>query len=189
MLSRQRVALWALWASFTAMGLPAEFAAAQPNALDTPAAEEVPPPGTGRLWNLTSEPFHYRLRRASGPSWTEQRVIAPGEYAEFSAAAFDQDDLLGVDLKNPFIVVEHRELGGVVRMRLSSRTLHGDRLPNWFYVKDANNFGRLVQSTSVAQAQRMQAQMQEQKPLSAEEVDTVRKMLRANWVYYPANVY
>jgi len=141
-------------------------------------------PVEGRLYNLTSEPFVYRLHRAYGPVWTPKATIAAGGSQSVVAPETGRSNILGVrgDGKG-YVIAQYPSYGGQVTVRLPARNPADNKLePNWFCVTDANGFKRLIQADSEAAARETQTELQAQTPLTAEEVNQLKKSLRANWV-------
>lgn len=127
--------------------------------------------GTAFLWNISSQPLHYRLRRARGLTWTEQRVLAPGEKVLFNAE--NSGDLFGVGPNTDprFLVIEYFAMGGLVRQRLSSRSYSDPEvlLPYYFFVEDADGVGWFYQGADEAKAQTYQEKLQYAGPLASGE--------------------
>ena len=57
-------------------------------------------------------------------------------------------------------------------------------MPNWFHVKDANGFSRLVQAPNIEEAKARQEELQKEEPLTPAEIEKVKRSLKANWVFY-----
>ena len=141
----------------------------------------------GRLWNISDAPFKYRLRRSSGAVWTDVKTLAPGEFQQLRLPKpGERAELEGLDVSDPHLSIEYPELGGLMRFRLPARSSSGTVVPFWFYVKDSNGFGRLIQSAGLKSAQEDQVRLQKAPPLTPEELEHVKATLLANWVYYPA---
>lgn len=147
----------------------------------TPKADT---PVEGRLYNLTDEPFEYRLHRSNGPVWTTTSTIPPGGHHVLGTANAKNNDILGVrgDGKG-FVVIQYSSFGGKVTWRLPARDPSNNKLePNWFVIKDSNGFRQLIQSNSEEEARKAMSEKANLKPLTAAEIRDLKKSLRANWV-------
>lgn len=150
----------------------------------TPPADT---PVEGRLYNLTDEPFEYRLHRSNGPVWTATASIPPGGQQILALANAKQSEILGVrgDGKG-FVILQYSSFGGKVTVRLPARDPSNNKLePNWFCVKDINGFRQLIQARSEEDARARQTAMNDPtktKPLTAAEIVELKRSLRANWV-------
>jgi hypothetical protein len=140
----------------------------------------------GRLWNISDAPFKYRLRRTGGEIWTAVKTLAPGKYQRIQLPKpGEQAELEGLDVRDPHLSIEYPELGGLMRFRLPARSSSGTIVPFWFYVKDSNGFGRLIQAAGLGEAQAEQARLQKAPPVKPEQLEALKATLQANWVYYP----
>lgn len=129
------------------------------------AGEEMPAPAAqpqGRFTNLSDEPFRYRLRRCRGACWTEEFVIPPGE-SRIVLEGVDRADIqgLGKNITTPFIIVQYPQAPGYVRLKLTGRTGPDQSIfmPFYFYTKDVNGFGRLLQAPNEEAARRQEDQL------------------------------
>ncbi len=155
-------------------------------------AQELPdkldlPVGEGRIYNLTKQPFVFQLHRADGAAWTESYTIPPGKYFAVKASqAGPPSEIQGITGNGRgYVIIRHREpiLGGYLTVRLPAMNpANGQVQPTWFAVKDANGICRLVQEPSVAKAQSVQEALQQQTPMTRQEIERSKHMLRANWV-------
>lgn len=136
-----------------------------------PPAPGSGPAGTAFLWNISSQTLHYRLRRARGLTWTEQRVLAPGEKVLFTTE--NSGDLFGVGPNTDprFIVIEYYAMGGLLRQRLSSRSYSDPEvlLPYYFFIEDADGVGWFYQGADETKAQAFQEKLKYAGPLAASE--------------------
>lgn len=140
----------------------------------------------GRLWNITDSPFKYRLRRAGGEIWTDVKTLAPGAYQQIKLPKIgERAELEGLDVRDPHLSIEYPELGGLMRFRLPARSSTGKIVPFWFYVKDSNGFGRLIQATGLGEAEKEQARLKQIPPVKPEDMEDLKQTLQANWVFYP----
>lgn len=147
-------------------------------------SDKLPPAGIGRLWNLTPEPITYELARNSGRPWSRARTIAPGTYHELHGPQPGQRTvLLGMNQRDRFVGVRFNALGGVIRVRLPARNAEGEVVPNWFFVRDANDIPRLVQASSPEDARNQYEQLKKTKPLTPENVARFKETLRANHIF------
>lgn len=127
----------------------------------TPAsAPELPAAAPqGFLWNISSRPFSFRVRRVHGPSWTEIETLMPGEKRERRGG--DEFDIFGLTagVKPRFIVVRYPAYGGVIEERLSSRTTsRGEVLmPFHFVIDDAHGEHTTLQVDGLEKAEAAQA--------------------------------
>ena len=153
----------------------------------TPSNKLNLPPGEGRLYNLTSQPFVFQLHRADGAAWTENYSIPPGKFFAVKAPKpGETTDIQGITGNGRgFVIIRHREpvLGGFLTVRLPALNPANQQIqPTWFAVKDANGVTRLVQEASVEQAKAVQANLLKQTPMTPQELERSKHMLRANWV-------
>lgn len=138
----------------------------------------------GQLWNITEEPFTFQLRQASGPCWTEEFTLQPGEYKPVLAT---DTNILGITNDGSgdgFVIIRFPALGGSVHTMLSARTRNDQFVPYWFYVKDSNGLGRMVQAKSREEAEARQTKLLAETPLTPEELEELKLTFRANWVLY-----
>ncbi len=138
----------------------------------------------GQLWNITKEPFTFQLRQASGPCWTEEITLQPGEYKSVLAT---ETNILGITNDGSgdgYVIIRYPALGGSVHTMLSARTRNDQFVPYWFYVEDANGFGRMVQAKSREEAEARQTKMLAETPKTPEEMEELKLTFRANWVLY-----
>jgi hypothetical protein len=165
-----------------ACGAAGTLARAQdlPDKLDLPVGE-------GRIYNLTNQPFVFQLHRADGAAWTESHTIPAGKYFAVKAprggATTEIQGITGNG--RGYVIIRHREpvLGGYLTVRLPAMNpANGQVQPTWFAVKDANGICRLVQEPSVEQAKSVQEALQKQTPMTPQEIERSKHMLRANWV-------
>jgi hypothetical protein len=168
--------VWALAACFL---LPSAFAFAK-----QPAAPKLPK-GVGRLWNISSEPFTFQLGITSGSGWSEPITLAPGKYREIRRPTPGQtSEIAGLRDRVPCVKIQTRQPIGLIRISLPAQTPDGETVPQWFYVKDSNGFGRMVQAETVEQAQARQAELQRRPRMSPEEIERIKEVLRANYVLF-----
>ena len=168
-----------LWSGVTA--------AEQPAAVQVPEAGRRQPPTEGRLWNIDSQPFTYRIGRRTGMIWSEPFTLAPDEMRVFVAGVNDEyleyEGLRGYDSR-AHVAIEYPQFDGVVRVNLPGRTFRGTLVPNWFHFRDANGLSRWIQAPTMEDAVRMRDSMLSQPPMSAEQIETWKRTHRANWVYF-----
>ena len=150
-------------------------------------AQETPPAGEGRLYNVTSEPFVFQMHRADGAAWTENYNVAPGKFLAIKAPkAGETHEIQGLTGNGRgFIIIRHRDpvLGGYMTLRLPAQNPASGKIqPTWFAVKDSNGITRIVQEPSIEQAKEVQAALLKQSPMNAKELERSKHMLRANWV-------
>src|SRR5262245_39109004 len=113
---------------------------------------ELPLGSGGRLWNISDAPLKYRLRRTSGVLWTDERTLAPGEFQLLLLPKPGQrSDIQGLDVADPHVTIEYPDLGGLMRFRLPARSPSSAIVPFWFYVKDSNGFGHMIQAKGLAE--------------------------------------
>jgi hypothetical protein len=139
-----------------------------------------------RLWNIADEPFKYRLGRSHGRPWTDEITLEPGKHQTIRAPVRGQvSDLEGVDGQgDSYVNISYPAMGGRMHLHLPVRSAKGAAMPNWFHVKDANGFSRLIHAADVEQAKARQRALQKERPLTPAEIENAKKMLRANWVFY-----
>jgi hypothetical protein len=154
-----------------------------------PAAGEktAVPRGEGRLYNLTARPFTVQFHRADGVKWSDGFVIQPGQfYAVRVPKAGEKSEIMGLTGNGEgFVIVRFRDakLGGFRTLRLTATNPNNMKLePTWFAVEDSSGIINLVQQPGVAEAKTVQEGLQKQPALSAEEVDRMKRTLRANYV-------
>ncbi len=150
--------------------------------VDPPSETEEPV--EGQIWNVADTPFTFQLHRAAGNKWTEDITLGPGE----SRAVLASDtELLGIandEKQDGYVIIRYQALGGHIQVMLSARTRKDRFLPYWFHAKDSNGISRMIQSASREQAEIAQAKLLEQPPMSADEIEQLKRTLRANWVLY-----
>lgn len=138
----------------------------------------------GQLWNITDKAFTFQLRRDAGEVWTAPVTLQPGEHRSVRA---DEVSLFGINGKNEedgYVVIRYPALGGNIEVMLSARTRNDQFVPYWFLVTDSSGVDRMIQASSREQAETMQSKMKEQPPMSPQELDQLKRTLRANWVLY-----
>ena len=144
----------------------------------------------GRIGNVSDETFRFRLRRSRGRTWTRQYVLKPGEhYVVRRPEDGGRDDLDGISVKpgqigEGHLIVQFSEYGGSMRQRIKAVDLNEDLMPFWFYVKDANGNGRLVQRASAELARKNQQELQQEEPLTPGQLEEFKLRLRANYALY-----
>jgi len=140
----------------------------------------------GRIWNIADEPFKFRLARAHGKLWTDEMTLEPGKSQAIRALKpGEQSELEGFTGRGDgYVNISFPSMGGHFHLHLPARSHKGDLMPNWFHVKDANGFSRLIQAPDVEKAKAHQEELQKEEPLTDKEVERLRKSLRANWVFY-----
>ncbi len=141
----------------------------------------------GRLYNLTSQPFRFQLHQADGAAWTNAFVVHPGKYYAIHAPRNGEfTDIQGLTGNGRgFVIIRYPEpvLGGNMTVRLPAMNPANQRLqPTWFAIKDSSGITRLVQEGSAEEAKAVQEALQKQAPLSPEEIERTKHMLRSNWV-------
>lgn len=153
-----------------------------------PATAPPRPKGTGRLWNLTSEPFTYQLARTSGEPWSQLRTLPPGKYHEVKVPkSGETSEWLGLNnYRDPSITVKFPvpRLGGVIKVTLPAKTARDEVEPNWYLVRDSNNFNRLIQAKSVDDAKAREQELKKRAPYTPEKLEEIKETLRANYVLY-----
>ena len=149
------------------------------------SADQVP--REGYLYNLTGQPFSFQLHRTVGLAWTsvytvppEQRIVVrpprAGQRSEIQGMTGDTRGFVLIRYWDPV-------LNGYTMFRLPAQNPADQRLePTWFAVKDSSGITRLVQEPSVEQARAVQQALQQQTPLTADELERTRRTMRANWV-------
>lgn len=141
-------------------------------------------PAEGQIWNITDAPFTFQLHRATGNNWTQEITLAPGKFRPVLAT---DTDLLGVTndgKQEGYVVVRYPTLGGHVQVMLSARTRNEQFVPYWFYVKDSSGISRLIQATSREKAEVIRKRLLGEPPKSEQEIEQIKRTLRANWVLY-----
>ncbi|HVC97716.1 MAG TPA: hypothetical protein VND64_28855 [Pirellulales bacterium] len=140
----------------------------------------------GRLWNIADEPFKFRLARSHGALWTDELTLEPGEHHAIRALKpGEQSDLEGFTGRGDgYVNISFPSMGGHIHLHLPARNHRGELIPNWFHVKDANGFSRLIQAPDIDKAKAHQKELQQEEPLTEKEVERLKKVLRANWVFY-----
>lgn len=145
------------------------------------------PPAEGRLWNIDDEPFSYRLGRRTGSIWSEEFTLAPNESRAFVPGVNEQfieyEGLRGYDSRG-YIAIQYPQFEGVMRVHLPGRTVRGTLVPNWFHYRDANGISRWIQTTTVEDARRIRQSILDEPRMTPEEIETRKRTLRANWVYF-----
>ncbi len=145
------------------------------------------PVGEGRLYNLTTKPFVFQLHRADGAAWTENYTVPAGKfYAVKTPKPGETTEIQGITGNGRgYVIIRHRDpvLGGYLTVRLpATNPANGKVQPTWFAVQDSNGITRLVQEASIDQAKKVQDNLKSRKPLTAQELENSKHMLRANWV-------
>jgi len=140
----------------------------------------------GRLWNIADEPFKYRLARKSGKLWTDEMTLAPGKFQAIrppkAGEAIELEGFTGRG--DGYVNVSFAAMGGHIHLHLRARNIEDELMPNWFHVKDANGFSRLVQAPNIEEAKAKQEELQKEEPLTPAEIEKVKRSLKANWVFY-----
>jgi len=139
-----------------------------------------------RLWNIADQPFKFRLGRSHGRPWTDEITLEPGKHETIRAPVRgEESNLEGVTWRgDSYVNISYPAMGGRMHLHLPVRSEKGVAMPNWFHVKDANGFSRLIHAATVEQAKARQRKLQEQSPLTPAEIENAKKLLRANWVFY-----
>ncbi|HEY4312002.1 MAG TPA: hypothetical protein VGN12_21320 [Pirellulales bacterium] len=154
----------------------------------TEKGQQTPPPGEGRIYNLTNRPFAFQLHRRDGVSWTDNYVVEPGKYFSIQVPKPEErsSDFIGITGNGKgHVIVRYPspKLGGNLALRLpATNPQNGQLQPTWFAVEDSNGVVRLVQQPNVEQAMARQEELKSQPPLSAAELEAIKKTLRSNWV-------
>ena len=149
-------------------------------------------PVEGRLYNASDRPFVYQLRRSRGASWSQPLRLEPNEYHAYRGPLQGgRNDLAGLltrpsRLREGYLIIQFPSYGGYQRIRIRATDLQGRLAPYWFYVTDAGGHGHLVQARSMEQARAVQADLRKQPAPSPEQLVTLKRMLYANHVWYPA---
>ena len=140
----------------------------------------------GRLWNIADEPFKYRLARKSGKLWTDELTLAPGKFQTMRPPKPGEPiELEGFTGRGDgYVNVSFASMGGHIHLHLRARNIQDELMPNWFHIKDANGFSRLIQAPDIKEAKARQEELQKEEPLTPSEIEKVKKSLRANWVFY-----
>lgn len=138
----------------------------------------------GQLWNITDTPFTFQLRRDSGDVWTRPITLQPGEHRSVRADETSLFGITGVNEEDGYVVIRYPALGGNIEVMLSARTRNDQFIPYWFYVTDSSGIARMIQAKSREQAESMQSKMKEQPAMSSDEIEQLKRTLRANWVLY-----
>ncbi|HEY4311299.1 MAG TPA: hypothetical protein VGN12_17755 [Pirellulales bacterium] len=152
-----------------------------------PAEKTAMPRGEGRLYNLTARPFTVQFHRADGVKWSDGFVIQPGQfYAVRVPKPGEKSEIMGLTGNGEgFVIVRFRDakLGGFRTLRLTATNPNNMKLePTWFAVDDSSGIVNLVQQPGVAEAKTVQEGLQKQPALTAEELDRMKRTLRANYV-------
>lgn len=140
------------------------------------------PPKEGRIHNLDTKPFAFRLARAKGVAWTAAITLAPGEtYVLKTGTADDLEGITG-DGKG-HVTIDYPELGGRIRLQLPAVN-HATQgyMPNWYHVRDSNGFSRLVQVESKEAAELRRADLLAEPPFTPAELNAVKRTLKANFI-------
>jgi len=139
-----------------------------------------------RLWNIADRPFKYRLGRTQGQPWTDEVTLEPGEHQTIRAPQRgEESELDGVNGgRDRYVSISYPAMGGHVHVHLPVRSDEGVVMPNWFHVRDANGFSRLIHAAGVEQATAIQEELQKERPLTPVQIERTKKLLRANWVFY-----
>ncbi|MBX7168210.1 MAG: hypothetical protein K1X74_17875 [Pirellulales bacterium] len=166
--------------------------AVQPGETDARLGEDLPAPESrprGSITNLTEEPIAFRIRRARGATWTDEIVVGPGEQ-RVMLEGFNREEILGTGRGVPvaYIVVQYRQDPGYIRVKLTGRT-GAEReifMPFYFFVRDSNGFGRLIQAADEETAKRQQAELLARPRLTPEEVEQLRvQAIASGRLYLP----
>lgn len=165
------------------IGLVCLFAQASSARSDeTPAAT----PQEGRIQNLDSKPFSFRLARSKGVTWTDTITLAPGESLSLKRGADgNTKDIEGItgDGKG-HVTIDYPELGGRIRLQLPAvNQTQQVYMPYWFHVRDSNGFSRLVQAESKEAAEARHKDLLAEPPLTPEQLAAVKRMLKANFIF------
>ena len=167
-----------------AASMPASTAvAAQPS-------DATAEPLEGRIGNVSDETFRFRLRRSRGPTWTREFVLEPGEhYVVRRPEDGGRDDLDGISIRprqigGGHLIVRFPQYGGSMRQRIKAVDLNKNLMPFWFYVKDANGNGRLIQRANAELARNRQQELQQKEPLTPQQLEDFKLRLRANYALY-----
>ena len=165
--------------------------------LGTSTAVAAQPPDTtaaqieGRIANVSDQTFRFRLRRSRGRMWTREHVLEPGEhYVIRRPEDGGRDDLDGISTQpgqigEGHLIVRFPEYGGSMRQRIKAVDVNRRLMPFWFYIKDANGNGQLVQRANAAEAQKFQQELQQEEPLTPQQLEDLKLRLRANYALYP----
>lgn len=141
------------------------------------------PKGVGRLWNISADPFTFQLGTTTGSGWSAPITLAPGKYKEIKMPPPGQPtEIAGLHDRNAHVKIQSRQPFGVVRVSLPARTARDELVPQWFYVKDSNGFGRMVQAASVEEAKQRQTDLQSRPKMTPQEIERIKEALRANYV-------
>ncbi len=139
-------------------------------------AAEVSPAPQGFLWNISSQPFSFRVRRVRGVSWSEVETLMPGEKRERRPG--DEHDIFGLTAGiNPrFIIVRYPAHGGLIEERLSSRTSSRSEalMPFHYIIDDGYGAQSTVQAESLAKAEAAQAALRAKR---SESYETMHRRL------------
>jgi len=139
-----------------------------------------------RLWNISDQPFKYRLGRSNGRPWTDEVTLEPGKHQTIRAPRRgDESELESVGTDGGrYVNISYPVMGGHMHVHLPVRSDKNAVMPNWFHVKDANGFSRLIHAADIDHAKARQEELQNERPLTPAEIEKTKKMLRANWVFY-----
>lgn len=150
---------------------------------DVPAG---PPPREGRIYNLDSKPFQFRLARKTGAVWSDPITVAAGNVFVLRTDQSGADALEGITGNGKgHVTIEYPELGGRIRLQLPAINPNTNAyMPLWFHVRDSNGFSRLVQAADKEGAEARQKELLAEPPLTEAELVRVKGMLRANYVLY-----
>jgi hypothetical protein len=154
------------------------LAAAQPDA---------PRPKEGRIVNLDSAPFTFRLARKHGTSWSSSMTIGVGEAFILKAGgAGEVDALEGISGDGAgHVTIEYPALGGKLRLQLPALDRNQNAyVPFWYHVKDSNGVSRMIQAATPEIAKERQKQLQAEPAYGAAELEAVKRTLRANFLLY-----
>lgn len=183
---RRTVHAWVrvLWAGCLAvcLGALANSAAGQitmGQAGDAPLGDDE-----GRIYNIASSPFTFRLERSAGPTWTQSYTLPPNRYFSIKLPKPGQrSELVGVlGNREGYVVIQYPELGGQMSFRLPARNPQSNELePTWFHVEDSDAISWLVQAGSVENARKIQEDLQQKPRRTPEEIERLRRNLEANW--------
>jgi hypothetical protein len=151
------------------------------------AAQAGPPPKEGRIVNLDSKPFTFRLARSQGAVWSSPMTVGPGEALILKAGGSGEVNALeGITADgHGHVTIDFPELGGRLRLQLPALDRTQNRyVPFWFHVKDSNGFSRMIQAPTKEAAQERQKQLQAEPPYGAAELEAIKRTLRANFMLY-----
>jgi hypothetical protein len=152
--------------------------------LKPPEVKEV------RIWNITNEPFKYRLAKSDGVPWTAEITVEPGKYQTILIPKpGEPSELEGITLipesvyRGRYFGIRYPKYGGFLEANMPIE--EGEKgIPIWFHVKDANGYSDMISAANVEDARKRQADLLQEKPLTPEEIEKRKIKLRANWEFY-----